>query len=608
MTDSDPLLLTLQPYPDVEPEPEDQVALLIQRIQAERGFKNVNESILLDEIQAGEGRTEAMDVDEDASASAPEKGDEESEKDPMMKLQEVKHEMIGRIENARNEALLALDYVSLLVSLQQPEIGRLTMSPDLRRIAPVGSLGFQKITRKIDVAAIEKDAAIAKKWKIDGLNNSADLLRRTSQRLVTEGQKEARYWEQVMAIREDGWLITRMPREKGVLGVKYGFAETAPELYKDKGIGALRRQDDGSVMMDDSSTSGSLRNAVLRVRIMKGDEVLGMSVPKRIEPKADGSSVRDKLERARNFIYEEELFFEMMKEARSLANAGVKTTEDAAIIEAGDGRSIILDMVPPDDEHISSDPSNPNFTLAQGIYIAMRILLSYSHRQNLKKRSRVPIPLTNRKPPVLSLPLLRPIITQLYHHTALVSLTTTLTKIRTFFINAGLQANCNITPLQNCLAAAIAGVESAVEAFMSLAVTQASLSLPGGWKLDMTMQTSLANPHFGTAYTISTSHDGAVAKLQGAQRFASWQEAIAYLFWCVEMAAINHIRMCGGGWEQEAGGREMSGKGGKRIRVEVDGSGFRVKWGGAGGKDRGVSWVEEVLPDQPKLEQVLAEI
>ena len=36
---------------------------------------------------------------------------------------------------------------------------------------------------------------------------------------------EARYWEDVLAVKQKGWSVCRYPRERQTLGVRYGFLE-----------------------------------------------------------------------------------------------------------------------------------------------------------------------------------------------------------------------------------------------------------------------------------------------------------------------------------------------------------------------------------------------
>lgn len=215
------------------------------------------------------------------------------------------------------------------------------MSPALKAELRPGSLGYSTIERKPEPAKVAEDGKVAREWKLDGLKSAAKNLLDASKTLSTEVENDAKYWEGVFAIREDGWLVTRMPRMKNVLGVRYGFAEAAKQFV---GISALKRNADGSVLIDDVDTSitGCKSGTMLRVRVIKDGEAVGVSTQ---HTSSNDGSVRDMIRRARNFIYEAELFFEIMKEARSCAGQGMRTNEDSAMVELGDGMIIVLDMV-----------------------------------------------------------------------------------------------------------------------------------------------------------------------------------------------------------------------------------------------------------------------
>jgi mediator of RNA polymerase II transcription subunit 17 len=119
--------------------------------------------------------------------------------------------------------------------------------------------------------------------------------------------------------------------------------------------------------------------------------------------------------------------------------------------------------------------------------------------------------------------------------------------------------------------------------------TTASVSLPGGWSLNITMRTALQRPIQGTQYVITTHHDGVSIRQMGEQRFSSEEEAENYVWWCLERAVVNHIRLMGE-WVQEGLGNEMVCKKG-RLRVEVqEGVGLVLVWGKQGGRDRKEVW------------------
>lgn len=84
------------------------------------------------------------------------------------------------------------------------------------------------------------------------------------------------------------------------------------------------------------------RRAV-RVRIADSGVITGQARP--TGNRASNPTLKDKIEIARDFIYEEELFFEILKEARHMASQGITTSEDTVTIDLKAGRCIHLDMV-----------------------------------------------------------------------------------------------------------------------------------------------------------------------------------------------------------------------------------------------------------------------
>lgn len=124
------------------------------------------------------------------------------------------------------ETLYALDFISLLLSKETPRQAEISMSPHLKQTVPFGSLGLD-ITRLPPLSESEKREAelVSQGWKLEGLASAADSLLRSATRLEKEMEQETRYWEQVLAVKQEGWSICRLPRERHTLGVRYGFAE-----------------------------------------------------------------------------------------------------------------------------------------------------------------------------------------------------------------------------------------------------------------------------------------------------------------------------------------------------------------------------------------------
>ena len=66
---------------------------------------------------------------------------------------------------------------------------------------------------------------------MQSLNNAADSLLKSASRLEEEIGKETKYWNSVLAVKDKGWSLSRLPREKHTLGIRYGFAEGETAIY-----------------------------------------------------------------------------------------------------------------------------------------------------------------------------------------------------------------------------------------------------------------------------------------------------------------------------------------------------------------------------------------
>ena len=127
---------------------------------------------------------------------------------------------------AQVQSSYALDFISLLLSKSTPRQAELSMSTFLKQQVPMGSLGAE-IVQLPNTAESTKanDKMISTGWKLQSLNAAADSLLQSATRLEKEMEQEATYWEQVLAVKERGWSLSRLPREKHTLSVRYGFAE-----------------------------------------------------------------------------------------------------------------------------------------------------------------------------------------------------------------------------------------------------------------------------------------------------------------------------------------------------------------------------------------------
>lgn len=129
------------------------------------------------------------------------------------------------------------------------------------------------------------------------------------------------------------------------------------------------------------------------------------------------ASIEGRILQARDTLFEEELFHELVREARTMAGNGVTMRRDSIQVSGADEQEILVDLV--DADHLPDEAevplTNEDNCLANAISYAIHILLSFSHRQNHHRRMQLPPPLTTRRRHTPEYQLLRPIIACLQH-------------------------------------------------------------------------------------------------------------------------------------------------------------------------------------------------
>lgn len=127
---------------------------------------------------------------------------------------------------AGNTAFLTLDFLSLLISKQNPTQAGVTLSQGLRDIAGIGTMGFDKLDDPTVSPAKAKDHEdVAVGWTIMKVNKTRDAAEEACKFLQKEIAAEGRYWEEIVAVQKNGWSISRVPKERHTLGVRFGFSE-----------------------------------------------------------------------------------------------------------------------------------------------------------------------------------------------------------------------------------------------------------------------------------------------------------------------------------------------------------------------------------------------
>jgi len=341
---------------------------------------------------------------------------------------------------AYNESAQALDFVSLLFSKHAPTPAQITMSPYIKQNLPLACLGGEVVHAPHVSEAEKRNQEMASiGWRMQSLNGAADSLLKSASRLEEEIGKEATYWDQVLAVKDKGWSLSRLPREKHTLGVRYGFAEAYSD-FRDRGLAALRRGADGSVSLDRGSrTKGNHR---LRVRVLLQGRPIASSA-KDINNTSEDQSVEKEILNARKSIFDEELHHEIHREARNLVNQGVRCVDGRVLLPYEIDKQIEIDLIPLEDNAFGDAPDS--HTIPDTIAISLRVLVSHAHRQNLRSRSEMPPPLREHKAPRPIYALLKPVIEWLQHLSHIETMQNFLEGLRTTLSAATLDLSLNLT-------------------------------------------------------------------------------------------------------------------------------------------------------------------
>ncbi|KAG6033091.1 hypothetical protein E4U41_007007 [Claviceps citrina] len=214
--------LSLRPFPVADKAPKN-LAEFIARVNTQPGgFRLVTEERLRDEIRsrnmppAGDSDPEDVDMS-DAGNDA-----DDQDRDPSLARMEV----LKNIEIASNTAMLTLDSLSLLLSKQSPTQASLTLSQQLRDMVGIGTLGADRLDEPtVNPSRAKDEEQVAVGLTLMQINQARDAADEAGRFLQREVQAENRYWEDVVAVKQSGWAICRVPNERHTLGVKFGFSE-----------------------------------------------------------------------------------------------------------------------------------------------------------------------------------------------------------------------------------------------------------------------------------------------------------------------------------------------------------------------------------------------
>ncbi|KAJ5219543.1 hypothetical protein N7468_008747 [Penicillium chermesinum] len=498
----------LHPSLRVTAEKKDQPDTLpveIAQINEQWGsFRDVNEDILQAKIAQEQEQNGAPPSDEEA---------EETDLDTAERrdrLYKKRNEIIQFAAQSHTEAMFALDFVSLLLSKHAPRQAETSMSPFLKQVAPLGSLNGEVVNPPAkSEAALNDIATVSRGWRIQNFNSASSKLLDAASRLDSEVTAESRYWNEVLAVKAKGWKIAGC--HKIVKHSEFSTASLeATPIFRDRGLASLRRSADGALLLDKGLIPAGSR--FVRVRVKEGSNISSSSRPSE-QNSSNPDSVEYQILQARDSVFEEELYHELVREARAMAPSGVTVRQDHIRVPASDDLEILLDLVDSNDESLgcgrnSSDSEN---LLADGLAHSIRILLAFAHRQNLHRRTQIPSPLTGKKRPNPEYPLLRPALAYFQHLSYVRRLESFLRDIYGVLHKAGLETpdftiSSFINESKNPGHPAPPTLEVLLQNSLSpvKSVFRGDL-LSSGSSFEITVRTTLLAPPLGTAYKVTVN-------------------------------------------------------------------------------------------------------
>lgn len=477
MTNPDEIRLRLKPDayggsidPYLQDEDNISIADLLPQILIERqSFLNISEEQLEQEIAAKNAardnpEADEMNVDEPMNQASGEgenqtEADEQDQgEDAFQTFQKQKFELLGHINSAMNETSLSLDFVSLLMSINKPNITKSTISPHLSENVPLGSLSSDRL--KIDPESEnlewsekskkrQKPEFIGLGWKYQSLNHIRDLFKTSGDQLRQQVDIERVYWRMINQVLGHGEVLFRVRDPMNgsrAIGVKYGYGDSGSS-YFDKGMAVLRKDERSgeltfSPIMTGNNKISTKTNKFVRVRILsKIDDdfmLTGQSLfEKDMLNQSSDSRVINDIERARYFLFEEDLFYHLIREAKNLINYNVTIISNKIIIEIHDQvveiESVVYDESNEEEleniyQNINQESSKNN-KKAQAVLTFLKLMLCCYYNYNLELKQKIPTSYTKWKQSNSHPLILRPLIGHIRHEINVRNIHTILNKV-----------------------------------------------------------------------------------------------------------------------------------------------------------------------------------
>ncbi|RMZ82901.1 hypothetical protein DV737_g1936, partial [Chaetothyriales sp. CBS 132003] len=467
---------------------EPTLAQQLLQITNQKGqFRNLTEQSIL-----------AEDSGDDAGASERQPELEQSEDAAQQRLERLwasKESMQKQWSRGLDELLTSLDFLSLLIS-KQSAAARAGISDGLQaQKVPVGSLEAKLIQAQAPLTSkVQRDAQVARRWKAKGFESAHSKFTAASARLKKEAEREALFWAETARLQEDGWKISRHPRDSKAVGIHIGMEASAPH-FRTRGFDILRQDDDGIVYLDHSGLSNPQKR--LHVAIERQGRICGSAISN-VAVASTSNSTSESAALARDSLLEEELFYEASREARLISNQGISTRAQTIAFSLDQQSKVILSYV----THVPQTalPTQSYDAIAQGIRICLKSLFIESLESKQQSRTKRPSPMTTRPRSTPELAILRPLIASTRHQAAIYSIQKQfMTLFLEPFRQTGLHLDFETKPTSG-ESGRING-QGKLPALLSHPNRNDSLvTLPDDRKVSIYIESSLDPPIYGTRY------------------------------------------------------------------------------------------------------------
>lgn len=373
----------------------------------------------------------------------------------------------------------------------------------------MGSVEVKQVAQRLPLRAetSQRFDEISTVTRAQAFRTAAEKLTAASKRLEDESQRQAQYWEQMAVLRSNGWPLSRLPSNDRLLVLHFACGESG-QYYQGKGAAILRQGESGNLILP--GQVDARQQKVLAVTIQRKGVKTGRFVCK---PQSETTQlqIETNLVRAKESLFQEELFNEVAREARLVANLGVKVRSSHVEVELyPDCVASISYAV---DTHENVQEHGEDQQLAEYINMGLRMMLvaEYEHKRSLRSNY-APQPLIQTPRPPAEYAILRPLLARLKHESTVSTVSKRLEQYEATLERVGVSFSSEHTEL--------IGDQSqpsdALQELRKIVSTSLKLYLPSGNTTSIVVETYLGPPTFGTSF-IQSSYTNACGTIACAQ-------------------------------------------------------------------------------------------